>query len=843
MPKVFDIYLVSIDWLAENKIGKFVPSKCPLELTQLLKGTYLYDTTIYNKFDEDYYQVAIKSAELVLLNGTEILYRVPDTDYWIIKGEWKISERGIKYHYCPSVNTVGEINFFVGQNKIQIRVAPNIKNFDFQSLKQDFDGELWDLITSNSSKVKTQTSKIRYGDKVFRFAESKSIINFIRAFEEIISNPKKELKSSTILTTLKKVKPIASTYKSLAQYGDSIQLPSKSSISNFDIYENRFLCLMLFKIYQITNYNSKYSIQQIERLEAEIININVKIEQLGNEPMVNGDEILTEINNQKQFYKNWSEKWFLNKTRILSQCDNTDCRVTMVLEIAFMSGSYDYWVKKDGEYCLMSFPVEMHSILEEQKNQRLRLKAFCYRDGSAGRFPKYIVQAIESIDLLHINYTSIIEKQEENYNKLKLNNWKLYSILNSTERNKLNAERDNQITTLKKRTGKIIFQISNLNNFSIEISQLIPKLLNLLNHQFTKSISYNKLSRFQPSMTYVQNFKYRKALKYYRDILEAEGIDISIFGFYQEILQYGIREIPQVYELWCLVSIIQTLEKTYCLKANLSDLKKLLSNVQPNMKKLETYSQITFTGELRERYVILHYQKKLNSNRPDFILQISCGLRSIYVVIDAKFKNYNYKLSASEEIRLLTEKYKLNSNYFVFSVHPCDDLQNEERKTKLTNLGGEHIFSLEGTIELPFHQYGYIMAKPMFKDNLKKLIGMSFEYLIEYDHNAKQSDRSIDPVPDYDMICLSCGSDKITQSKKTRGNNRYFYTCDCANKDCQHTIHIDYCWNCKTKLFKHGSYWDYHKTSVWSMFDIHCPCCGMTVADMPKIEFKNIFEI
>ncbi len=834
MPKTFDIYLVSVEWLSVNKIGKFIPSKCPLELTQFLGGAYVYDTTIYNKIDEDYCQIAIKSTELVLLNDAEILYQIPNSDYWIVKGEWKVSERGLKYHYCPSINTVGEINLAIGEYKAQIRVAPNIENFDFQSLKQDFDGELWDLITSNSSKVKTQTSAIHYGDKVFRFAESKSIVNFIRVFEEIIKNPKKELKAATLLTSLRKVKPIAATYRSLARFGDSVQLPSKTSVSNYDIYENRFLCLMLYKISQIVSYNSKYSIQQIVRLKSEKSNINAKIEQLGNEPTVDGEEILAEINTQKRFYKKWSEKWFHNKAIILSECDNTDCKVTMAVEIAFMSDSYDFWVKKDGEYCLMSFPVEMDSILEEQKNQRLRIKAFCYRNGSAGRFPKYKVQAIESIDLLQINYTSIISKQVSNYNRLKTNQWRL--ILTSTERNKLANERENQIKTLKKRNEKIDLQISNLNNFSTEIIQLQPKLLSLVNNKFTRSISYERLSRFQPSMTYVQNFKYRKALKNYKEILEAAGIDISIFGYYEEILQYGIREIPQVYELWCLVSIIQTLEKTYSLKANLSDLKKMMNSIQPNMKKLENYLSITFEGNLAERSVILHYQKKLNSKRPDFILQISCGSRSINIVLDAKFKNYNYKLSASEEMRLLTEKYKINSNHFVFSIHPCDDLQKDERKTKLTNLGGEHIFSLDGSVELPFHQFGYIMAKPLFKDNLKKLIGMSFEYLLESGHNAKKSDRSIDPGPDYDMICMSCGSGDITVEKKSRGNNRYFYTCTCSNPDCQHTVHIDYCWNCKTKLFKHGSYWDYHKTSVWSMFDIHCPCCGMTVADMPKQE-------
>lgn len=835
--KSFELYLASIKWASIDNISNVTLSKCPLEPTQLLEGSYIYDTVVYQKQEQDFLQIVVKSSSTVYLNSTERLYNIEDTDIWIIKGEWRISEIGTKYHYCPSINTIGDLFLSNTNDKIQIRVAPNFPDFDFGALKQDFDGELWDIITSNNSKTKTGSSSITYGDKVFRFAESHSVIEFISVFESIIRNPKKELKASNAECSVKKVIPIPDTYKKIAQFGDSKTLPSKTSNPDIDIYENRYLCLMLYKIYQIINYNIKYTSLQIIRLKTEIENINNQIVSISEEPLVNGVDILNEINTQKEYYKTWLNRWELNKNKILSECNNSDCRVTMVVEVAYASDSYDYWVKKDGEYSLMSFPVAMDKILEEQKSQKLRFKAYCYRNGSAGRFPKYEVQAIQSIELLSINYTSIIAKQESNYQKLKANDWKLYSILNTTEKNKLINERNNQVATLKKRIEKIHVQIKNLTDFSEEVSLLSPKLLNLLSGKFVSKVNYKRLVRLQPSMTFIQNPIYRKALKFYYEILNAEGIDISIFGYYEAILQYSIRELPQVYELWCLVSIIKILEETFAIKATPSDLKLLIESIQPNIKKLEKHIKIDFSGSLNGRSVILHYQKKIGDKRPDFILEISSGSRRINLVLDAKYKNYNYKLSASEEIRLLIEKYRINSNHFVFSLHPNNDLISEERSTRLTNLGGEHIFDLEGNVQLPFHQFGYVKVKPLQRDNLKKLIGMAFEYLLESSHNAKQSDRSIDPSPIYDMVCLSCGSESLAEVKKSRGNNRYFYTYTCNNSDCQHTIYIDYCWNCKTKLFKHGSYWDYHKTSVWSIFDIHCPCCGMTVADMPSIEY------
>lgn len=839
--KSFDLYLASVKWASIDKIASCTLSKCPLEPTQLLNGKYIYDTVVYQKQGGDYLQIVVSSTSVVFLNNNEQLYNIEDTNIWLIKGEWRISEIGTKYHYCPSINTVGDLFLSNEHDEIQIRVAPNFSDFNFEALKQDFDGELWDIITANNSKTKTASSSVSYGDKIFRFTESQSVIDFMTVFEYLSKNPKTELKETISECSVKKVKPVPNTYKKIALFGQTKTLPSKSSNPNSDIYENRFLCLMLYKINQIINYNIKYTGLQIHRLKAEIENITNQIKSLSEEPTVNGTDILNEINAQKQYFKTWLQKWEREKNNVLMECDNSDCRVTMTIEIAYESDTYDYWVKKDGEYSLMSFPVAMNKIFEEQKNQLLRVKAYCYRDGSAGRFPKYEVRAMQSIELIKINYTSIIAKQESNYNVLKNNNWKLYSILNSNEKSKLINERNNQIVTLKKRIEKIRIQIKNLLEFSEEVTLLSPKLLNLLSGEFASKINYKKLGHFQPSMTYIQNPQYRKALKFYNQILNAEGIDIAIFGYYEEILQYSIRELPQVYELWCLVSIIKILEDTYAVKAKPSDLKQLIGSIQPSIKKLEKHVKIEFIGSLNGRKVILDYQKRIGDKRPDFVLEISSGSRTINLIMDAKYKNYNYKLSASEEIRLLIDKYKINSNHFVFSLHPNNDLISEERSTKLTNLGGEHIYTLDGSIELPFHQFGYLKVKPLQRDNLKKLIGMAFEYLLESDHNAKQYDRSIDPSPDYDMICLSCGSEKLTVAKKSRGNNRFSYTYTCNNPGCQHTIYIDYCWNCKTKLFKHGSYWDYHKTSVWSIFDIHCPSCGMTVADMPKIGFQEQF--
>jgi predicted RNA-binding Zn-ribbon protein involved in translation (DUF1610 family) len=100
---------------------------------------------------------------------------------------------------------------------------------------------------------------------------------------------------------------------------------------------------------------------------------------------------------------------------------------------------------------------------------------------------------------------------------------------------------------------------------------------------------------------------------------------------------------------------------------------------------------------------------------------------------------------------------------------------------------------------------------------------MAFEYLLDFDEHgenkANNCNRNLE-----NLFCLNCGSTKIKREPQT---NTKQFTAKC--EDCGHQAYINYCWKCKTTLFKHGYYWDYHKTSVWSSFDIHCPKCGMTL--------------
>ena len=141
MPQEFDLYMVSVEWESENRIRNFTPSTCPLEPSEFVGNTYRYDTVIYHKIEKDYYQVALKTKEYPTLHSNEdplgnSLFPIPDTDFWIIKGDWSISATNKRYHHCPSINTVGKLFLNVNEKRVEIDVNPNIEGFDFDAFKR-----------------------------------------------------------------------------------------------------------------------------------------------------------------------------------------------------------------------------------------------------------------------------------------------------------------------------------------------------------------------------------------------------------------------------------------------------------------------------------------------------------------------------------------------------------------------------------------------------------------------------------------------------------------------------------------------------------------------------------
>ncbi len=852
MPE-FEILLVSIDWEGPDKVRTIIPSKKFLEASNIKDNKYEYDIVMYHKEDDLYFQFAIKTKHFPKIkdNGNwKELYQIENTDYWINKGIWDKGSQGNYYHKCQSINTIGKIEIglrddFQKPHFITLDINSNIEDFDFQQLKNDFEGELWNLITSKSSVVNAEKIDFRFGDRIIRFPENKWIIEFVGEYDKIAKNPKRELTHTKENRRIEKVIPIAETYRKLSTVGTATLLPSKAVFENHDIYENRFACFMLHSIHLIVSENIKNTLLQIERLKNEIETLTQKITILQNpDPKVNSEEVEQQIIFQENRVNEMINYWRGKSNTLPQNTEGVYNQIRIKIKHAHHIDENTFWCSTNTtSFCLFVFPVCAMQYISEDTD--FHFDAIFNQRGSvttrAGvTYPRFVMTSarkIASVELL--TEQNILNKQRSNKNILENNNWSQKSILNDNDLIKFQNERNNQVQTLSKKIEKINFQIKNIGEFNGEQSELKPLLVQRLKSTFFKKIKSKSFQGFKPSMTFIQNAAYRNALRYYKEILESEGIDIEVFDLYENVTSFGLREMPQIYELWCLVTQIKVLEESFHFEHEPKDLISLLKAIDPKKQTIAEHSKIDFKKSLAGRQVTLHYQKSIAENkRPDFILEITSNMRTINLVLDSKFKNYNYKKSIVKETEDTQKKYGGDRNY-VFILHPCKDGTYNEKSVKYTNLGGERIYyGVEQQEKYPFHEYGYIELKPNFTDNLKKLISMSFEYLLDENHNAKNG-TLVDPCPDSSMFCMNCGSekfdylDKRTHRWTMNGVSAYYYP-SCKCQDCGHEAHLDYCWNCKTKLFKHGSYWDYHLESTWSIFDIRCPNCGMTVADRPQ---------
>lgn len=852
MPE-FEVLLISIDWESSNRVRTIVPSKKFLEASKIDGNKYEYDIVLYNKEDDLYFQFAVKTKHTPFLKTNDgnwsRLYNIQD-DFWIIKGNWRTGQKGISYHHCPSIDTIGKIEIGISENLqefqqfVTIDINSNIDDFDFAQLKNDFEGELWNLITSNKSNVSSDKIEIRYCDKNFRYAENQSIIEFIKAFDQIAKSPKRELSYTKEFRKTEKVIPIAETYRKLSTTGTATLLPSKAVLENHDIYENKFVCFMLNSIHLIVSKNIKYTSFQIGRLKNEIETLSQKITILQDpDPKVNPEEIEKEILFQERRVNKVINHWKAISNRLPQTVSEAYNQIRIKIKYSHNTDKNTFWCSTNKtNFCLFNFPDNIMQFISEETE--FHFDAIINQKGyvttnSEKTYPSYVMisaRKIASIELF--NEQNVLKRQKANKSILENNKWSQISILSDTEKIRFQNERNNQIQTLSKKIEKINHQIKNIDKFNTEQSELLPLLEQKIKSSFFTKIKWENYQGFKPSMTFIQNISYRNALRFYKEVLKSEGIDITVFDLYENVTSFGLREMPQVYELWCLVTQIKVLEESFHFEHEPKDLTALLKAIDPKKQTIAEHSKIDFKKSLAGRRVTLHYQKSITENkRPDFILEVTCNKRTMNLVLDSKFKNYNYKKSIVYETVDMTHKYGGNKNY-VFILHPCKDGTFEDRNIKYTNHGGERIFYFEGEdqqIKFPFHEYGYIELKPNFTDTLKKLIAMSFEYLLEPSRVAEDKN----PKPENEMFCINCGNDKfdIQEGSYKSGGKFYKYSCiaedNNQNKICGHEVNISYCWNCKTKLFKHGSYWDYHLESTWSIFDIRCPKCGMTVADRP----------
>jgi hypothetical protein len=499
------------------------------------------------------------------------------------------------------------------------------------------------------------------------------------------------------------------------------------------------------------------------------------------------------------------------------------------ISLEFDFNIYNHILQENTEYKVSAYIQESEF---SKKNEGVIYK----------KYFKYITK-IEQVSNFFLNdELNYYLKQKK---QLELTDW--IRPLNKKER----AEQEKEKEAIKKQIQLLNEELQTTNEYIRQLEPLIQTLKNILN-QFSK-LFIEKNSYFPNSMTFIQNPHYQGGYKYYELIKNIIGIDESLFLSIQKVDKIGILDIPTLYERWCFLQIIKVLIDRYHFLPEENWKQKLLLQMLSDTGEAKENIRniyIEFKNLEIERKIKFYYEKELDgkgSKRPDYFLEIlSLKTNKRHnLIMDAKFKEDVNIRNLIDEL-YNKKNYSQNNTNAVFILHP--DIKNSITQINPSDWGSDAYY---GEIDMfdfkwdkdehPNHKYGSILLSPIrgksnygnYLDSLQRLIGMSLQYQLEDNEkdditigNLEKKQDVIDPISKEKVFCLKCGSNRIKtiHSGFSRSQKGIFYESQC--QECSHHFIYFYCWSCKYRLIKNGSYWSYHTFQPLEPFDIQCPHCA-----------------
>jgi len=749
--------------------------------------------------------------------------------WWVENGDFIRSQNGFLYLKSSFYNRVGTVKIQFAENSfIDVNINDiNLSADDLEKYINDFTENLWHLIFSKDSNVTGSKNK------TVSLNDSSELINltakFIKYAENIIDNPKKELREIQELKNIKYVKPVPRTFMEIATKGMRKELTSRAYKESYNLAENRYVLYIIEKLSQILKYQSRYGTSYLETLQRKKDNLQKRFDSFSDEVVISKDVLENEIQDiqkqiieRKKLFKNFEYDEFENCPEQISNGYGYREFILYIIsslkQDKYYKDLYEFNIKFNENKVLVKINKRFIPLLESFQQYKVKVcRTRKYQEDK--EFNRY-----KPFWILTINKVYQIEPIKDNHliflkDKLKnLKNDKIKYAEQSFKRTINYKERNEQEKEKKSIREQIQYLNENLpqnNEDSEKLNLQYKRVKNLL-------AKFNKLnikidSHFTGSMTFIQNNNYRGIHKTYKEIQNLSGVDESVFIKLFETDKIGIVDTPALYEKWVLLKIIGVLQKyRFIPQANWKEY--LVEMALQNKYNIE----LEFIQQNLDVKLILTYEKVLkNGKRPDFVLdvfELNTNINLKRFVLDAKFKDFDENRIIEKEILTLFNKgYSEDNKNPVFVLHPSDKAitkQNSHQDWSKYSFYGEAKGNFK---DFPIHNFGAIKLKTGYLDDLQRLIGMFLEYHL------------------YLELCIVCGNSKelFDNSPKNGIKN---YSC----KECFHKFTQSYCWNCggnsHNVLWKHDSYWSYHNNLLENAYDMKCPRCGMQYEDLQKLQ-------
>ncbi len=859
MQAKFEVKYLDINWYDKDTIlsvqESFVPLKVEFDDKQ---SQFVCNTVIYPKASgikhgqlafrflgryvvEPYFELADKQRVP--------LKKIIDQDsgkiWWIEANNWIAK---IKYWESKAHRTAGMLTVGLADQICQVNIGSS--EFTAEQLNRylsDFKSDLWELILDESSYVKGKAKKIQDGGVS---EESIQLINhLISHADNLLKNPKSELREIQTLKPRKMVKPVNRTFMELATKGDGKLLTSRATEPSFNVPENRYILFALGRIYKIVKQLVTISKSKINRFENTVTKLNERLDAFSDVKDIDKDLVRRDLEKIKLSYNlkhlndslqqemtgsachsepsAGSAVWYF---KIGSKMDSGDSHFVGVK--VKLDQPWFEWQRNVQNVKLKYVDESYMGLFEQGLEYQVCADVSCEKKIVSNRV-NWVTYTLKNLTSIKIIGGEALQKrrskfQSEKQKALALNDRSWVKQLNSSEL----FEQEREKKSIQK---QLKFYEKNFENVKLVYQLLEPKIIKLKS-LLTKleSMNIKPSPTFPNSMTFVRNPDYQSVHTGYKKIRDLTNLtDEDLLVSLEKVEEIGLINMPILYERWCLLQIVKVLVQNYHYTPS-HDWKRRLLKIVSTGKHSES---LDFSNGYVKRDIKLRYEPTLDSGRtPDFVMDVSFVQKnsnkgSKRFVMDAKFYSEDIlrkRGGISSVIKELyhEKNYSEDDNNAVFVLHPAKGIIDKKISPQSwgenSYLGELGMFDWDKPLRaVHYHQYGAICANPVLRlsylDEFQRMIGMFLQYGIE----DNQLNRLPDDVESINF-CISCGSHDLTPIKPSTSNNRsIWYECN----TCKHFTTYNHCFGCDTRLIKNGDYWSYHSQMPMEPLNIKCPSC------------------
>lgn len=735
------IKYLAITWSDQDTVLKIEESHESLEVEYQEDGTVKVETVTYN---DVYHQLGFCFAEEPLhtpyfqrADGSReelIAFKSPSTNkiWWIQNSGWNSQYRR---YYSELWRTVG--NFDLVIQKRHLILENNNLEFTVKELEyylRDFKNDLWMLILDNDNSAKAKVDKEVPNfltDEVCHFYR-----DFIDSAEKLIKNPNMFLAERQSMLPIKKVKPIAKTFRELIENPNRKQATSRDFYESYDTAENRYIHYCVDRILYLLRCFDRLVNAQLTSYQSKIDQEKVWIDELQNKEVKKIDKNVfqEEINTIQEQIENTKNQ--IQQTRQDLKQLKRDLDPYKVYDELMNS---NYYKQKCNELKYEKFQVILGQKSEQENSYFVQQINGVNRDNFIATFGVSAIifsiydKSFENIDLSNIKtilmfdgfyfLTKSTSTKNNVYNKLyfhkitkldfnedkcqeilKLqyqidNREKLIKQRNITKDKLEQADWKQDLNQSEKKENKkeaemLLGKVKLFENMSNQMKVMSEKFPSFISHlqvisKFFKQYEVKKSSNCPNSMVFIQNPLYASCKSLFKKLIDLNGLDIRLFDTMMQIDEIGLVNISNLYEKWCLIQVIKILKDTY--KFTLQDdwQTDLIQSI------LRKEYNIAINMELEKNYqsIVLTYEKVLNNNkRPDIVIDLTT--QQVVYQKNPHDRQYYPQFNGSETKRLVLDaKFKNFKNQYIY-----DQLINELYITKnYSENGNNQVFIIHPT--------------------------------------------------------------------------------------------------------------------------------------------------